>query len=104
MKRINHVHIVEVSSRCLVSDVYGMLEWEIPHRECLEFRISRLDSVFMFVIKLAETHRHFTASRSGCGNDNQRTACHHIIVFAKTFVRIYQCDIIRITFDCVMAI
>ena len=53
MERVDHVYVVKVCSSSFVCNVYGMLQREIPHRECFELCISGLDTSLVFMIELA---------------------------------------------------
>src|SRR5574344_793337 len=62
MEGVDHVHVVEVGSGCLVGDVHGVLQWEIPHGECLKLGISCPRSALVLIVKLTEAYCHFAAS------------------------------------------
>ena len=99
MEWVDHVHIVEVGCRCLVGNVHGVLQREVPHREGLKLRISSRHATLMLLIKLAQAHRHLAATRSGSCDDDQRTRGRHIIVFAESLVRVDEFHIIRIALN-----
>ena len=52
MERVNHINIVKVGGRRLISDVYGVLERNVPYREGFKFRVSCLNAALVLVVKL----------------------------------------------------
>ena len=104
MEWVDHVHIVEIGSSCLVSDVHRMLQWEIPYRECLELSIACTHTTLVLVIKLAQANSHLTATRTRSSNNHQRTLSLYIIILAKTLIRSNEIYIVRITLDEIMAV
>ncbi len=87
MEWVDHVHIVEIGSSCLVSDVHRMLQWEIPYRECLKLGIACTHPTLVLIIKLAQADSHLAATRTRSSNDNQRTLSLHIIILTESLVR-----------------
>ena len=104
MERVYHVHIVQIGSSCLVCDVHRMLQWEIPHRECLKLSIAGTHTTLVLIIKLTQTNRHLTATRTWRSNNNQRTLSLNIIVLTESLVRGNQTHVMRIALDEIMAV
>ena len=71
MEVVKHIHIVEICGRRLVCDIDGMQKRNIPNRESLEFRISRLNAAAVFVVYLREADSHLSAARTGGGHNNK---------------------------------
>ena len=104
MERVYHVHIVQIGSSSLVCDVHRMLQWEIPHRECLKLGITGTHTTLVLIIKLTQANRHLTAARTRRSNNNQRTLCFNIIVLTEALVRGNQTHVVRIALDEIMAV
>ena len=104
MERVNHIHIVQIGSSSLVCDVHRMLQWEIPHRECLKLGITGTHTTLVLIIKLTQANRHLTAARPRRSNNNQRTLCFNIIVLTEALVRGNQTHVMRIALDEIMAV
>ena len=104
MERVNHIHIVQIGSSSLVCDVHRMLQWEIPHRECLKLGIAGMHTTLVLIIKLTQANRHLTAARTRRSNNNQRTLCFNIIVLTEALVRGNQTHVMRIALDEIMAV
>ena len=62
MEGIDHVHIVQIHGGGLISQIYGVLEGEIPHGEGLKLGIPRMNASLLVMIKLAETGASSTKS------------------------------------------
>ncbi len=104
MERVDHVYIVQIGGCGFISNIDRMFQRKIPDRESLEFRISGLDTSFVFMVKLTEAYGHFAASRArGCYH-NQRLGCFHIIIFSESFIGVYEGYIVRVAFYCIMII
>ena len=86
VERVDHVDVVEVGRRRLVCDVDGMLEREVPDGESLELGIAGMYAPFVLAVELAETHRHLSASRSRCGDDDERSLGLHVVVLSESLV------------------
>ena len=104
MERVNHVDIVEVGGGCFVSNVYGMLEGEVPNGECLKLRITRLDATLALVIELTEAGGHLAAAGAGSSDDHKRTGSLDILVLAETLFGVDEFDVGGIAFNNVMVI
>ena len=52
MEWVDHIHIVKVGSGSLVGYVYGVLQWQVPHGECLELGIASLHTTLVLVVEL----------------------------------------------------
>ena len=86
MERVNHVDIVQVGSSSLVSDVYGMLQWQIPYGESLELSVAGTDAALVLVIELAEADSHLARARTWSGDDDQLARGLYVVILAKSFV------------------
>ena len=104
MEGVDHIYVVQVSSSCFIGQVYRMFQRNIPDREGLEFGIASCNSTFVFMVELRKTGCHFSASRSWCCNNDQRTGSLDIFVFAVTFVTYDKGDIAWISGDTVMEV
>ena len=104
MEGVNHIHIIEVGSRSLVSDVHGVFQWQAPHRESLKLGISSTNATLVFAIKLAQTYRHLTTTWTWRRDNHQRTGCLHIIILSEPLVRGNQLYIMRIAINQIVAI
>ena len=67
MEGVDHIDIVQVSSRSLVSEVYRMLQREVPDREGLVFRIAGADAALEIMVELGQAGRHLTAAGTRSG-------------------------------------
>ena len=104
MERIDHIHIVQISSSSFISQIYRMLQWNIPDREGLKLRIACMDAPLVFVVQLGQTGGHFSTSWSRCSDDNQRTGSLDIIIFSITFITDDQRNIARVARNHIMGI
>ena len=104
MEGVNHVHIVEVSSRSLVGDIHRMFERQIPDRESLKFGITSTDASFVFVVKLRETSCHLAATRTRSSHDDQFARGFDIVVFTKALIGGNEFHIVRIAVNGVVDI
>ncbi len=86
MERIDHIDIVKISSGCFVCQVYRMFQRKVPDRESLEFRIAGIYSAFIFVVELGKAGGHFSTSRSGSCDDNQRSGSLDIIILSISII------------------
>ena len=60
--------------------------------------------MLVFPIKLTETYRHLSATRSWSSDNDQRALRLHEVVFAKTLVGSNQSHIVRVSFNEIMDI
>ena len=104
MEGIDHVYIVQIGSGCLVSQVYRMLQGEIPDREGFKLGITGRDPAFVFMIELGKAGCHFSASRSRSSDHDQRTRGFNVFIFSITLVTDDQRDIAGITLDIVKGV
>ena len=104
MVRVNHVHIIEISRRSLIRQVQRMLERQIPDRERLELRIAGLDTPFVLLIELGQTHSHLSAARSRSRNRHERPGGRNVVIPSETVLRVDQGHIVRIALDGVVVI
>ena len=51
MEWVDHVDIIQISGSCLISQVYRVLQRDIPDWESLELGIACADSSLVFMIK-----------------------------------------------------
>ena len=104
MERINHVYIIEICRCRLISEIYHMVERQVPDGKCFKFCIARLHTTQVFMIDLAETGRHFSASGTRGCHHNQRPLGFYIVVFSKPLRADNQRKIRRIPFDRIMPV
>ena len=104
MEGIDHVHIIQVGSSCLVGNVDRMFQRQVPHRESLELGVSSTDATLVLIIELRETGGHLTAARTRGRHDDEWTRSFHILVFAETFIGGNQFHIVGIAVDRVVDI
>ena len=97
MEWINHVDIIQISGSSFISQIYRVLQRDIPDRESLEFGIACADSSLVFMIKLGKTGSHFSASRSWCRDNNQWAGGFNIVILAVSLVTYDQGSIAWIT-------
>ena len=71
MEWVNHVHIVQVGSSCLVGDVYRVLQRQVPNGESLKLGVTGTDATLVLVVQLTQTGSHLTATRTRSCNDYQ---------------------------------
>ena len=64
MKRVDHVHIVEVGRSCFVCDVDRMFQRQAPHWKCFKFGISGLDTALCVHCKADSGTRPFCRFRA----------------------------------------
>ena len=76
-----------------------MGEGKVPNGESLEFGIAGLHSALVFLIKLAQAHGHLAAAGAGGRHHHQGLGSNHIVILAKTLVRVYQSHIVGISFN-----
>ena len=96
---VDHVHVVEVGGSSLVGDVHGMLQRQVPDGEGLELRVAGTDAPLVLVVELRQTGCHLAATRSGSGDDDERTRGLHIVVLAESLVAGDEFHIVRIAVD-----
>ena len=101
---VDHVHVVEVGSCSLISDVDRVFEGYVPDREGLELRISGFHATFVLVVKLAQAHSHLAAARSRCCHHHQGACGFHIVILSEAFIGIDQRHVCGIAFDEIMVI
>ena len=89
MERVNHVDVIQVGSRCLVSDIYRVLQGQAPYGEGLKLGIAGTCAPAVFVVQLAETYCHLAAARARGRHDDQLAGSLHIVVLAKALVTGY---------------
>ena len=101
---VDHIHIVQVCRSRLVCHIDGMLEGKIPNGKGFEFCISRTNTAFAIVVKLAHANRHLSATGTGCGNNHKGARGFNIVVFAVSLIAYDTVDIGRITLDFIVTV
>ena len=96
MERVDHVDIVQIGGSSLVSQVDRVLQRQIPDREGLIFCIAGVYTAFVLMVKLGKAGCHLSASRSRCGNDNERAGCLDVLVLSVSLIAHDQWHIMRI--------
>ena len=104
MERVYHINIVKVRSGSLIGNVNWVFERYVPYRESLELCITGFYSSLVLVIELRKTGRHFSASRTRCGNYNEFPLGFYIIVLSETVLTYYVRDICGIIRNGVMTV
>ena len=104
VERVYHVHVVKVSRRRLIRNVYRVLQRQVPYRERFKFSIASPYAALMLMIKLAQAHRHLSAARSRRGNNYQRPAGFYVFVLAVAFGADYQLHVARIALYRIMPV
>ena len=101
MKWIDHIYIIQISCSSLISKVHRMLQRNIPDRESLKLSVSCADSSFILVVKLGKAGCHFSASRSGCSNNNERAGGFNIVILSVSFITYDQRGVAWISWNIV---
>ena len=96
MERVDHVDVVQIGGSSLVSQVDRVLQRQIPDREGLIFCIAGVYTAFVLMVKLGKAGCHLSASRSRCGNDNERAGCLDVLVLSVSLIAHDQRHIVRI--------
>ena len=52
MIRVNHINIVKIRRCGFISEIYGVIQREVPYREGLELSVACGNSPLMLVVKL----------------------------------------------------
>ena len=86
MEGVDHIHIVEVGGGCLVGDVHGVLQRQVPYGEGLELGITRTDAALVLVVELRQTGGHLTAAGTRGRHDDQFARGLHVVVLAEALV------------------
>ena len=104
MEWVNHVHVVEVGRGCLIRDVDGVFQRQVPNGESLKFGVSRSRSALVFIVELAQAYGHLAASRARRCDDDEGAFRFHEIVFPEAFVGGDEFHVVWITLDEVVTI
>ena len=104
MEGVDHIDIVQVSRRSLVSEVYRMLQREVPDREGLVFRIAGADAALEIMVELGQAGRHLTAAGTRSSNDDERTCRLNVLVAAVSVIADDERDVGGIARDGVVAV
>ena len=104
MERVDHIDVIEVSCCSLVCNVNGMFEWEVPHREGLEFCISGLLVALVLVVELAKTNSHLSASGTRGSNHYERLCGLDKVILSESLIRVDESHVVRISVDGVVVI
>lgn len=102
--RVDHIDVVEVCGSRLVGEIDRVGEREVPDRERLVFCIARLDAAEVLMIELGQTGRHFSASRSGSSDDDERTGGFYVLVLAEPLFADHMADVERVALDRIMQV
>ena len=104
MERVDHIYIIQVSSCCFVCQIDRMFQRNVPDWECFKFGITGSYSAVVFVIQLGKTGCHFSASRSWCSDNYQRSCGLDIFVLSISFITYDKRDIAWISGNTVVEI
>ena len=104
MERVDHIHVVQISSGRLVCEVDGVLQGKIPDGEGFKLGIAGLDAPFVVVIQLGQAGGHFTAARSGCGDHHQFPGGFDVFIAAIALVADDMSNVGGIAFNGIMVI
>ena len=104
MPGVDHIHIVQVCGGCLIRQIDGVLQRQIPHGEGLELGIAGLTATTVLVVHLGQADCHLAAAGAGCGDHSQRTSGLYILIAAQTLIADYPCHIGRISGDGVVTV
>ena len=104
MEGIDHVDVVQVCCRRLVSDIDGMAQGQIPDGEGLELGVSGLDAPLVLMIELGQAGGHLAAAGTGSRDDDQIAAGLYIVIAAKALVAEDVADILRIAVNDIVQI
>ena len=104
MEGINHVVIVQIDSRGLISDVDGMFQREIPNGERFKLGIASLHAALMLLIKLAEAYGHLAGARAGGSHQYQGAGRFNILVRTETGIGHDMLHIVGIALNVIMLI
>ena len=102
MERGDHVDIVQIGGSSLIGQVDRVLQRQIPDREGFIFGIAGVYTAFVLVVKLGKTGCHLSASRSRCGNDNERACRFDVFVLSISLIAYDQRYIVRVARNCVV--
>ena len=86
MERVDHVHIVQVGSGGLVSQVDRVLQGDVPDGEGLKLGITGLHAPLVFVVQLGQAGGHLAAAGAGSRDDHQRALGLDVLVAAIALV------------------
>ena len=64
MEGVDHVDIIKVGRCCFISQVYRVLQWNIPDGEGLKLGVAGGNPSLMFMVELGKAGGHFPASGS----------------------------------------
>ena len=83
---VNLVDVFEVCGCCLIGNVDGVCQWQIPNGESFKLCISAFDALLLVVIELAKTSGKFsTAGAGGCAH-NKASCGFNVGVCAVSFI------------------
>ena len=99
MEGVDHVHVLEIRRRRFISHVYRVLQRQIPDREGLELRVSRLASADVLVIQLGKACGQLAAAASRTGHNDQRFCYFNIRVRTVSFFAYDGINIRRVAFS-----
>ena len=102
MERVDDVRVVEVDRRCLVRDVDGMRERQVPHGEGLELGIARGDTALVLMIELGQAGSELAGARTRRRHDDERTRSLDELVLAVALLAHDKVDIVGVALNGVM--
>ena len=104
MEGIDHVDVVQVCCRRLVSDIDGMAQGQVPDGEGLELGVSGLDAPLVLMIELGQAGGHLAAAGTGGRDDDQVAAGLYIVIASKSLVAEDVADILRVAVNDIVQI
>ena len=104
MIRIDHIDVLEIGGRRLVSEIDRMLERQVPDRERFKFCVAGLNAPLMLMIKLRKTGCHFSAARTGSGYDDKLARRFDKFIFAVSLIADNQIHVSGIARDRIVQI
>ncbi len=83
---IDHVYVVEIRCGCLICEIHGMIQRQVPDRKCFILCVPRFDPPPVFMVELGQTGCHLAGTRSRSRDHHERSGGLDIIVFAKSIL------------------
>ena len=97
MEGVDHVDILQVGRRRLVSDIHRMLQRKAPDREGLELGVARRNASQLFVVELGEACRQLAGAAARGVDDYDRLRHFDVRIRSVSLFAYYSVDICRIT-------
>ena len=104
MEGIDHVHILQIRSSSLISQIYRMIQRQIPDGERFKLCIARLNAPLMLVIQLAQACGQLAAAGAGSGNYHHFPGGLNVVIAAEALIGNHMGGVCRITFDGIVMI